>query len=207
MEKGREKMQEICHLLRRETIEPAKQEALEIVENAQTEAEKIVETAKQRIEELNKEQEQKRAQKEKAFRASLSLAAKQALAELRQTLEEKLFRENLREEIEKVVGTKEVLVSCIEALLKIAQREEGGEDFSLVLPEKEKELLLREMARKGLAKWEEKMIFIEGTKGGVQLKLEKKRVTLDMSEEALFDLLSRYMRSDFKEFIFNSKNG
>ncbi len=197
-------MQEICDLLRKETLEPAKQEAEEIVENAHAEAKKIVEEAKKEAEKLEKQEEKKREQREKSFQASLSLAARQAVADLKQTIERKLFKESLKDSLSAAIQEKGVLVSMIKTLLKIVEKEGLEGDFSLVLPEKEKLSLVQELAKEGLSRWEKNLLFVEGMQGGVKLKLEKKQVTLDMSEEALVDLLGKYLRSDFKAFLFNS---
>ena len=42
LESGKDKIQKICDALRKETLEPAKQEAREIVENAHMQASEIV---------------------------------------------------------------------------------------------------------------------------------------------------------------------
>ena len=48
MEKGSDKVQKICELLKQETLEPAKQEAKELLENAKMQASRIVQEAKEK---------------------------------------------------------------------------------------------------------------------------------------------------------------
>ena len=50
LETGKDKIQKICDALRKETLEPAKQEAREIVENAHLAASEIVREAKKKAE-------------------------------------------------------------------------------------------------------------------------------------------------------------
>ena len=48
LDTGREKIQKICDSLRKETLEPAKQEAREIIENAHMQASEIVRCCQRR---------------------------------------------------------------------------------------------------------------------------------------------------------------
>ena len=67
LETGKNKIQKICDVLRKETLEPAKQEAAEIVENAHIAASKILVDAQKKGQELLSLAEKEIAEKKKVF--------------------------------------------------------------------------------------------------------------------------------------------
>ena len=48
LKNGRDKIKEICDVLKQETLEPAKQKAREVIENAQLQAEEILKEAREK---------------------------------------------------------------------------------------------------------------------------------------------------------------
>lgn len=77
LETGKDKIQKICDALKKETLEPAKQEAREVIENARLQAAEIVTAAKKEAEEKSPLQ-RKRSRKNKEYSSPLctSLADK-----------------------------------------------------------------------------------------------------------------------------------
>ena len=74
LDSGKDKVKKICDTLKKQTLDPAKQEAKHIVDHALKEAEKIVKQAKEEAKQLVEEQKIKLSQEKKAFHSSLNLA-------------------------------------------------------------------------------------------------------------------------------------
>jgi len=203
LETGKGKIQQICDLIKQETIEPAQQQASEILENAHLQADKILEEAGAKVKEIEKKSEQQREQKEKSFQASLSLAAKQAIANLKQQIEGKLFHKNLQQEIAKAALDSNLVAKMIEKLVESLEGQD--QDMQLLLPKAiNKKELASHLAAKGLSSLAERAETLDDIKGGAQLKLVKDQLTLDMSDKALQDLLGSYVRKEFRAFFFES---
>jgi len=50
----------------------------------------------------------------------------------------------------------------------------------------------------------EKSVVLNGFDGGIQVKLHEQKMTLDLTDEALIELLQRYLRKDFRDLLFKS---
>jgi V/A-type H+-transporting ATPase subunit E len=60
-----------------------------------------------------------------------------------------------------------------------------------------------ELLAKGvLERVKENNIVLGNFSGGVQVKLSEKNMTVDISEEALKEVVARYVRKDFRKLIF-----
>jgi V/A-type H+-transporting ATPase subunit E len=53
-----------------------------------------------------------------------------------------------------------------------------------------------------IEKLREKSVIVGEGIGGVQLKLHDRKFTLDLSTQALKELVSQYIRKDFREILF-----
>ena len=95
LETGKDKIQKICDSLRKETLEPAKQEAREIVENSHMQASEIVAEAKAKAIAMTEEAEKEMEEKKRVFHASLNLACRQGIEQLKQKIEKDLFNQEL----------------------------------------------------------------------------------------------------------------
>src|SRR3989338_7173519 len=98
LETGKDRIQKICDTLRKETLEPAKQEAREIVENAHIQASGIVEEAKTRAVLLIEAAEKEMEERKRVFHASLNLACRQGIEALKQKIERDLFSKEMSDQ-------------------------------------------------------------------------------------------------------------
>lgn len=201
------KIQQICDLLKKETIEPAQQQAAEILENAHLQADKIVEKAEKKAASILEKAEVEKKQKFKAFEASIALAMKQALSALREKIEKKLFQERLGEEVEKAAQNPELIAPMIQALSDAVEKEGLSEEMELRLP---KAIHPEQIAKYLIGKtWEQlkhSALYLEELKGGVQLKIKDKNLVLDMSDQALTELLDPYIRKEFRSLLFQESS-
>ena len=205
LEKGQDKIEKICAILRDETIEPAQKEAQQIIGKAKQQAEQIVNEAHQAAEKLHTHAKSSIEQEYKVFQASLQQASKQSLEILRQTIENKFFNENLAELIEKGTSDLNLIANLINALVKALEKEGMAANLTALVSNTISPRQLNELlTQNALKNLKENSVEIGNFKGGVKVKLSHKKVTIDISEEALKELLATYVvRKDFRKMIFD----
>lgn len=202
-ETGKDKVKKICDILRRETLEPAISEAEQIIRSAKEQAEQIVSTARNEGEKLKEEARQDIERQKNVFQSSLGQACKQALEALKQSIEEKLFNQELARILSKHTQDPKVLVSLIEAVVRGLEKEGIEASLSVYIPAavpaRSVNVLL---AREILDKLKEKSVLVGPLTGGIEVKLHKENITIDISDAALKELVANYIRKDFRELIF-----
>lgn len=202
---GKNKIEEICDVLRKQTIEPAKQQASEIIENAKTEAEAIKEKAQKEAKELISLAVKESEQKKKLCASSIHSASKQVIDRLKQDIEEHFFKTNLKELVVKELEKPDVIAKIITAVIHAIEKEGINSDLSAYVPKQvgaDRVSLL--LASDVLSKLKEKKVLEKEFSGGAKVKLLDKEITLDISDEALSELIAEYVRKDFREMIFNA---
>jgi V/A-type H+-transporting ATPase subunit E len=204
LEKGQEKINKICSILREETLEPAKRQAADIIEEARKQAQEIIDEAKKNAETLIVEARTANEQERNVFNSSLQQAAKQSLESLRQEIENNFFNKQLDSLIEKGGDSPDLIAKLINAIVKALEKEGLSADLSALVPQiispiEINNLLLKEV----LNTLREKSVTLGKFSAGVQVRINNKNITIDMSEKALRDLLSTFVvRKDFNKMIF-----
>jgi V/A-type H+-transporting ATPase subunit E len=204
---GKDKVKQICEVLRKETLEPAIDEAKKVLEDAKVKAEGIVAEAKDKAAKLIAEAEKDIEKKYGVFKASLNQGARQSVEWLKQEIEERLLNQNLGAMIAGATGGADVLASMVKAVIG-AVAEEGLEtDLSVIIPSAVEPKQVNDLLGQDLVeKLKEKSVVVGPQKGGIALKLHKDRITIDLTDEALLDLMTRYVRKDFHKYFFVNKD-
>ncbi len=204
LEKGQDKIQRICDKIRRETIEPAKEEAQDVITAAQERAKEIIAEAERQAAQLIKQARGQMEQERNVFHSSLQQASKQALEALRQEIEHHLFNEELQVALDKQLADPKLIADLINGLVKAIEKEGLSTDLSAVIPRQvaadDVSALLLDGVRKRL---KGKPLEIGSFAGGAQVRLHGKKMTLDLSDQALKELLANYVRKDFRQLIFS----
>lgn len=205
LEHGKDKIQKICDKLRKQTIEPAKEEAQQLLVEAKKRAEAIKAEAEHHAEELIKHARGQIEQERSVFHSALQQATKQTLEGLRQDIENKLFSEELQHVLEKQMADPKVVASLINAITGAIEREGFATDIAAVIPKSVSpddvvDLLLDSVSER----LRRQPLEVGSFAGGAQLRLTGKKMTLDLSDQALKELLANYVRKDFRKIIFSS---
>lgn len=204
LETGKSKIEKICDVLRKETLEPAKQEAREIIENAHIQASKIVEDAKKRGEGFLLESQQEIEEKRRVFQASLQMACRQGIEQLKQKIEEQLFNKELSNLIAADMGNPNVIASILTAFMRAVEERGVEDEFLAFIP---KDISPRSinalLAAQILEKLEGHSVAVGDFSGGVQIRLKEKEITIDITDEAVRELIALYIRRDFRDLLFN----
>lgn len=203
LDKGQDKIQEICDALRKETLEPAQGEAERIIAEAKERAHTIVQEAHREAEKLHGDARAAIEKEKNVFDSSLTQAVKQSLETLRQEVESHLFNSQLKETLKGITTDPKVIGRLIEAMVKGVEKEGIAADLAAIIPEavpaEEVAGFLAEEVLQKLAKGGVKLGPITG---GAQVKLTDKKVTLDMTDESFRKLLANYVRKDFRTLFF-----
>lgn len=208
LEKGNDKIQKLCNVLKEETIEPAKVEALQIIEDAKEKAHQIISEAEKQSHKLIEDAHHRIEQERNVFKSSLHQAAQQSVEALRQSIEHKLFNGELQSLIDDNSSSPEVLSKLITSIVNAVDKEGIGADLTAFVPkEVSSKDVNKVLAENILKKLRNQEVVIGDFGGGVKLKVHDKKMTIDMSDSAIKELLASYVRKDFREFIFGSDEG
>lgn len=206
LETGFDKVQKICDVLRQETLEPAKQEAQKIIAEAKREAEQILQDAHHQGEKMMADVRRVLEQERNVFQSSLSQAEKQSLERLRQAIDHQLFDEELHHFVTQYTADPHVIAKLIESIVRAIEKEGLSADLSAIIPAsvsvKEVNALL---ASNILNKLKEKSVVLGEISGGVKIRLENKKMTLDISNAEIESLLKRHLRKDFRSRMFGKE--
>lgn len=208
LEKGQDKINKICAVLRDETLEPAQREAQRIIETAKNQAEQIIAEAQKNAEKMHANSKAALDQEYTVFQSSLQQASKQCLETLRQNIESKFFNEHLFAVIEKGSLDPNLIANLINAIVKALEKDGLAADLialvpKTVVPRQLNELLLQDV----LKELHDNSVAIGNFNAGVKLKVSNKKMMIDISEEALKELLATFIvRKDFRKMIFDNRN-
>ncbi len=205
LETGKDKIKKICDILKDETLLPAKEEAQKIIEVAGQEAHQIIRDAEAKAEETLNNAKAKMEKEKELFQSSMKQACRQGIEALKQDIENKLFNGELNEWLKNNTADPKVGAKLIAVLVDAVEKEGVSADFSAQIPaqipaDKVNAILVKEI----IDKLSEKSVTVGDFFGGVKLKLLDRKLTLDLSDDALKELLGSYIRKDFRELLFQS---
>jgi V/A-type H+-transporting ATPase subunit E len=202
LQTGKDKIKQICDLLKHETLEPAKAEAHRIIELAQEDAQKILAEAKKQAEELVKIGKAEVEREKNVFLSSLNQAAKQSVDALKMEIEHKLFSEELQQVMDKASSDPQVVAKLINGLVEAIERDGVSADFSAIIPSKVSVNDLNQYLLDGVKKKLQNEISLGEISGGIKLQLKDKKMTIDASSKAVTELLEKYLRKDYRKWLF-----
>lgn len=202
---AQDKLKQICDTLREETLKPAEEEAGSIVHNAREQAKRIVEEAKEEAQRIIRSAEEAADQTLKKGEAALIQAGKRSLENLKQAVETKIFKESLREWVDGVAADPQVSAKLVQALVQAVETQGISGNLSACIGKHVSARAVNEVLGKEItSKLKEKSVSIGKFSGGAQLKVDERNWVLDISSEALLDLLTRFLQKDFREMIFQT---
>ena len=205
LETGKNKIQKICDVLRKETLEPAKQEAAEIVENAHIAASQILEDAQKKGQELLSLAEKEIAEKKKVFESSLQMACRQGIEQLKQKIESHLFNQELSSLVLKEMGNEKVIASILNSFLKTMEEKGIEDEFTALIPKTISPRSINALiASQFLNRLEKHSVEIGDFAGGAKIQLKEKQITIDITENVVKELIALYIRRDFRDLIFQT---
>ena len=205
LEKSKDKIQVICDKLRHEVLEPANCEAENIIADAKKAAADIIKNAKADAQQIISQAKAQIEQERNVFRSSLEQAAKQVVENLRQKIEQSFFDHGLERVIAEEGSQPNVVVDLIAAVVDCLQKEGIDSNFEVIIPTNcSKEDVTRLLIAKGVNNIKANQLSNGTISAGIKVKLIGKKMTLDITDQTLKEMLSAYARSDFRKTIFSS---
>jgi len=204
LETGKDKIQKICDSLRKETLEPAKQEAREILENAHLQAAEVVNEAQKKAAALIQAAEHEIDEKKKVFQSSLNLACRQGIEQLKQKIEKELFDQELANLIGKEMADPKMIANLLNAFMRSMEEKGVEEDFVAVIPKGISPRSINDLlGSKILERLKNHSVSVGDFSGGVQIQLKGRQITIDISDAVVRELIAQYIRRDFRDLVFN----
>ncbi len=205
LERGEEKIQKICEALRKETLQPAMEEAERVIAEAKLRSEQIIHEARREAEKILNHAKDNIEQERNVFYSSLEQAAKQSIEELRQTIENKLFNDELEQIVAKHLRDPKLIARLIDAIVNAIEKEGIKTNIAAVISETVKpEEVNSLLAENVLKKLKDQSVATGAITGGAQIKLLDRKMTIEITDQSLIDLLSRYLRKDYRKMLFGN---
>jgi len=203
LETGKDKVKKICEVLKKETLDPAKQQAEELVASANRQADEILAKAQHKAEKMIENTRLEIERQKEIFQASISQACLQTLEMLKEKIEDKLFNPQLHKLIAAPLQNTQVIAQMITAVIKAIDKEGIEVDLSAYIastvnPQEVNELLASEI----IQRLREKSVLLSSIGGGIEVKLIQDNLTIDLSDLALKEMVASYIRKAFREIVF-----
>lgn len=205
LETSNVKVKKICEIIKKETLEPAQQEAKNLLEQAHRQADEILSDAHLQANKIKEDTYLELERQKTMFQASLNQACQMALTEIKQKIETQLFNPALLKLIRESLKDEKTIARMIEAVIQAIIK--GGIDTDLnvaiassVSPSEVYTLLSKEVVER--IKKEPAVVSTIG--GGIKVKLVEDNIVLDLSDAAFEELIASYIRKDFKKHIFKA---
>ncbi|HSX26480.1 MAG TPA: hypothetical protein VLE89_05685 [Chlamydiales bacterium] len=204
LETGKDKIQKICDSLRKETLEPAKQEAREIVENAHLQAAEVLKVAKEKAQNIVNTAEKEVGEKKKVFQASLNLACRQGIEQLKQKIEDELFNKELAHLASKEMADPKLIANLLNSFIHSMEEKGIEEEFVAIIPKGISPRSINDLlASRVLERLKNKTVVMGEFAGGVQIQLKGRQITIDISDIVVRELIAQYIRRDLRDLVFN----
>jgi len=200
---GQDQLQRICDVLRRDTLEPALVEARRIEEEARSFARKLTDETLSKCQEQERASRQMIEQQKKIFEDNIKQSLAQALGLLRQEIEEQLFSKALSQLLASKMQDADQMALVLDALIAAIKKDGLDADIEVTLGQAlDKQQLVQALAP-AIREYLKDAKFAAGLfSGGLSVHLRDEHLVIDVSDEALRELLARFLRKDFRQMLF-----
>lgn len=205
LEKGKDKIDRICQILRQETLEPAQVEAQKIIQEAHQQAKKIIQEAEKESASILEKAKENIRKEQAIFEASLNQACQQSLQFLKQEIEKKLFSETLDLQINEAANAQELVAKMITVVLEAIEKEGLSSKYTVYLSKRiSQEQILQYVNSTIVELLKKQSVEIGHFEGGLQVKLKDKQITLDLTDKTLKELIGSFLKPSFRNILFSS---
>ena len=200
---GKDKIRQICNQLRKETLDPASEEAAQIVKEAEERAAQIIAKAKADAEAVLQTARDEIVKEQEVLDSSLKLACKKSLSYLKQEIAERVFNKELESEVQKHLTKDEIVAKAIDVIFEAISKE-GLEGSALAsLPKAiSAEAVLAHLAAKAKEALSKESIQVGDFEGGAKVMLVDNHMTVDLSDEAIQSLMQKFLAGSLHKFFF-----
>ncbi len=203
LEEGKKRIQDICDAIRRDTIEPAKEEARRIVEEGERIKHELIEEGRKEKERQIGEAQALIEQKWAVFQSSIEQASKQAVESLKQKIEKELFSPHLAELLRGSMSEPLVVAHIVDGLVKALDKEGLAVNLAAEVGRNvDREEVNKLLAKRILEQLEHGTVSIGDFEGGAKIALKEGNMSVALTLDDARKLLAEYLRKDFRKLIF-----
>lgn len=193
------KMQNISEYLKGRVLDPAEQEKKNILAEAREESSRIIEEARKEAEKIVAEAKEHAEREKNSLHSALRIASKQAIDTLKLALEKSVLKQLVAEPVSGVISSEEVVKSFIAEVIKTT----AGQSVEIMISDDLKNKISDYVKNEIVAKSSSKIaLSAENIPSGFAVVLSDKQLMLDFTEESLIELLSGFIRSELREYLF-----
>ena len=200
---GDQRLAAICQMIRNETLDPAKEEAEEIKHSAERDAARIRAEAKCQAERMLHDARTLLREEREAFDASIEQASRQVLSLLREKIEKTLFNSALDHYLSTELYDETKTTELLDLIIKQIQIEGLGGDLAIWLGNHlSKEKVISALSQEAVKKISAQAVFVGTHDVGVIVKIVDRHLALEITPEALKEMMSAFLRPDFRTVLF-----
>lgn len=202
-ESGKDKIKKICEILERETLEPARAEAQRLIQDAQLRADQIIAAAKETAQQTLQSTQRQVEQNQLLFAASLKQGFRAIKEQLRQEIQNELVSPAFAEWVRTQGRAAMTEAQFIQAIIRaIDQAGLQGRVDAYIAEGVSVDAVNALLGQQILNRLEGASVQVGPFSAGVQIKLKDQHLVLDLTEDALVELLTTYIAKPFREILF-----
>jgi V/A-type H+/Na+-transporting ATPase subunit E len=199
-----ERLAAICQMIRNETLDPALKEAEHIKQIAEREAARIRADAKQQAEKLLHEARQQVQEEKEAFEASLHQSSKQLLGILKEQIERDLFNPGVDHYLSDEFKDAIQIGALMNLILDELTKEGISGDLAAFLGKNlNKDEVVKHILKGSLDKLSMGEVRSGHFAAGVVIKVQNHHLAIEITPEAIREIIVPFLRPDFRRFLFN----
>lgn len=203
---GDERLAAICQMIRNDTLDPAKEEAENITHAAERDAARIRAEAKQQAERMLQDARTLIREEREMFDASLDQASRQVVALLKEKIEQSLFNPTLDSYLSSEFKSEQKTAALLDLLIQQLQSEGIQGDLAVWLGNHlSKEEVIKHLGQEAIKKISKEALQIGTHNYGFILKIINRHLLIDITPEALKEMLSTFLRPEFRAFLFKEE--
>lgn len=198
------KVKEICDLLRKDTLDPAKKEAERIKHEAKKEAAHILQKAEEEATLVKENLAKELYKMQNVHEAAVQLAIRQGVSKLKQLVSQ-VFSDELQNLVVSELGKTDVMAKILSVLVSAIEKEGLSANLLAVLPKGvSTEEIQAKLVSNVAAKLKSNKIVFGDFIAGIELKILDKKFAIDMTDQAVKELIAMYCEDELREKIFQA---
>ena len=152
---------------------------------------------------LKKEAGQEIEEKRRILHSSLQLACRQAVEMLKQKVEKELFNPELSTLVERETANPQLIAHIVQGFVRSLETQGIEEDFEVCIPKDVSPRTINALLGANILKrLKENSVKLGDFHAGVQIKMKDRKITIDLSDAAIKEMIGQYVRRDFRDLLF-----
>lgn len=202
LDQGQDKIKKICDVLKKESLDPAKKEGERIIADAQARGHEIVKEAEKQAEVLLAETRSTLEQERNVFQSTMTQATRLCVESLKQEIQQKLFNQELRQLVEQQAADPKVIAKLIDAIVGALEKEGINANLTALVPKTVSPNEINALIGQNvLKKLKEQGVTLSGFAGGAKIRIADKKITIDITDQAIMEMLAGYAPG-FRKWLF-----